>query len=142
MSRNLAAHLAGLGLGHGDTALVQLPNVAEFHAVFFALLRIGVVPVNALFSHRRLELAAYARQIAPRVVIASRRHELFRDDGFADELRAGGVRHLLLLDEDAPALSLSRRLSQPGELPPGAGTTPADQVAFSSCRAAQPGRRS
>lgn len=130
MSRNLAAHLAGLGLGHGDTALVQLPNVAEFHVVFFALLRIGVVPVNALFSHRRLELTAYAGQIAPRVVIASRRHELFRDDGFADELRAGGVQHVLLLDEDAPALSLSQRLAQPAELPPGAGPTPADQVAF------------
>ncbi|MDQ7775863.1 MAG: (2,3-dihydroxybenzoyl)adenylate synthase [Paracoccus aminovorans] len=130
MSRNLAAHLAGQGLGHGDTALVQLPNVAEFYVVFFALLRIGVVPVNALFSHRRLELAAYAQQIAPRVVIASRRHELFRDDAFVDELRAGGAQHVLLLDEDAPALSLAQRLARPGALPPGAGPMPADQVAF------------
>ena len=91
LSRNLAARLARAGLGHGDTALVQLPNVAEFYIVFFALLRIGVVPVNALYSHRRLELAAYAAQIAPRLVIAARGHELFRDDVFADELRAGGV---------------------------------------------------
>ena len=30
-----------------DAALVQLPNVAEFYIVFFALLRIGVAPVNA-----------------------------------------------------------------------------------------------
>lgn len=129
-SRNLAAYLAEQGLGHGDTALVQLPNVAEFFAVFFALLRIGVVPVNALFSHRRLELAAYAQQIAPRVVIAARAHELFRDEVFASELRAGGVEHVLLLGEDDPALSLARRLEQPGELPSGAGPTPADQVAF------------
>jgi 2,3-dihydroxybenzoate-AMP ligase len=130
MSRNLAAHLAAQGLGHGDTALVQLPNVAEFYVVFFALLRIGVVPVNALFSHRRLELTEYARQMTPRLLVASRRHELFRDDAFADELRSAGVRHVLLLDEDAPALSLTRQLSQPGGLPQGAGPTPADQVAF------------
>ncbi|MFD2440412.1 AMP-binding protein [Paracoccus kondratievae] len=39
LSRNLAARLAAQGLGHGDTAVVQLPNVAEFYVVFFALLR-------------------------------------------------------------------------------------------------------
>ena len=47
----------------GDTALVQLPNVAEFYLVFFALLKAGIAPVNALFSHNRLELLSYAEQI-------------------------------------------------------------------------------
>ncbi|RCW82887.1 (2,3-dihydroxybenzoyl)adenylate synthase [Paracoccus lutimaris] len=130
LSRNLAGRLAQAGLGHGDTALVQLPNVAEFYIVFFALLRIGVVPVNALYSHRRLELAAYAAQIKPRLVIAARGHELFRDDAFADELRAGGVQTLLLLDEDASAHSLNHWLEPGADLPEGAGPTPADQVAF------------
>lgn len=129
-SRNLAAHLSALGLGHGDTALVQLPNVAEFFVTFFALLRIGVAPVNALFSHRRLELTDYVRQIAPRVVIAARQHELFRDDAFAAELQAGGVPHLLLLGEGDPARSLSHWLECAGDLPPGTGPTPAGEVAF------------
>ncbi|WP_104491576.1 (2,3-dihydroxybenzoyl)adenylate synthase [Paracoccus denitrificans] len=130
LSRNLAARLAQQGLGHGDTALVQLPNVAEFFVAFFALLRIGVAPVNALFSHRRLELAEYVRQIAPRVVIASRQHELFRDDAFAEELRAGGVAHLLLLGEDDPQRSLDHWLTHGGDLPAGAGPTPGGEVAF------------
>lgn len=130
LSRNLAARLAGQGLGHGDTAVVQLPNVAEFYIVFFALLRIGVAPVNALFSHRRLELSEYVRQIAPRVVIASRQHELFRDDAFADALREGGVAHVLLLGEDAPERSLTHWLADGADLPAEAGPTPADQVAF------------
>ncbi|MTH77577.1 (2,3-dihydroxybenzoyl)adenylate synthase [Paracoccus aestuariivivens] len=129
-SSNLAARLAGLGLGHGDTALVQLPNVAEFYITFFALLRIGVAPVNALFSHRRLELADYARQIAPSVVIASRAHELFRDDTFADELREGGTRHILLLGDEDPSRSLSVWLGIGPALPEGSGPTPPDQVAF------------
>lgn len=130
LSRNLAARLAQAGLGRGDAALVQLPNVAEFYIVFFALLRIGVAPVNALFSHRRLELSSYAAQVAPRAVIASRAHELFRDDVFADELRAGGVEHLLFLGEDAPAHSLAYWLEPGCDLPQDAGPTPADQVAF------------
>lgn len=129
-SGNLAANLARRGLGHGDTALVQLPNVAEFYMVFFALLRIGVAPVNALFSHRRLELAEYARQINPRVVIAARGHELFQDDSFIAELQAGGATDILLLGEDAPERSLTRHLQQPGNLPEGAGPTPAGEVAF------------
>lgn len=129
-SRNLAARLAQAGLGHGDTALVQLPNVAEFYIVFFALLRIGVAPVNALYSHRRLEMAAYASQIAPRLVIAARGHELFRDDAFADQLHDSGAEIVLLLDEAAPGRSLSHWLEPGPDLPECAGPTPADQVAF------------
>ncbi|SMO74081.1 (2,3-dihydroxybenzoyl)adenylate synthase [Paracoccus laeviglucosivorans] len=130
LSRHLAARLAAQGLGHGDTALVQLPNVAEFFISFFALLRIGVAPVNALFSHRRLEMTSYAAQIAPKVVIASRAHELFADDAFADELRAGGVRHVLLLGDDTPRTNLAHWLTHDADLPADAGPTPADQVAF------------
>lgn len=130
LSHNLAARLAQAGLGHGDTAVVQLPNIAELYIVFFALLRIGVAPVNALFSHRRLELSSYAAQLGPRLVIASRQHELFRDDAFADELRAGGAAHLLLLDEDAPERSLRHWLEPGADMPAKAGPTPADQVAF------------
>ncbi|MFH5775341.1 (2,3-dihydroxybenzoyl)adenylate synthase [Paracoccus sp. NGMCC 1.201697] len=130
MSRNLAARLAEAGLSQGDRALVQLPNVAEFYVVFFALLRIGVAPVNALFSHRRMEMAEYARQIQPAVVIGSRGHELFRDDAFAAELKEAGARHVLLLGEDAPESSLAHWLTAGPDLPAGAGPSPADEVAF------------
>ena len=62
---NLASALQARGLQRGETALVQLGNVAEFYMTFFALLQIGVAPVNALFSHQRSELNAYAPQIKP-----------------------------------------------------------------------------
>ena len=42
----LAERLAARGLGHGDTALVQLPNCAEFYICWFALIRCGVVAVH------------------------------------------------------------------------------------------------
>lgn len=130
LSRNLAGRLAQAGLGRGDTALVQLPNVAEFFVAFFALLRIGVAPVNALYSHRRMEMTSYAQQIAPKVLIADRAHELFRDDVFLDELRAQGLRHALLLGEADDACNLSHWLTPGADVPQGAGPTAGDQVAF------------
>lgn len=130
LSRHLAGRLAEAGLGQGDTALVQLPNVAEFFVAFFALLRIGVAPVNALYSHRRMEMASYAQQIAPKVLIADRGHELFRDDIFLDALRADGLRHVLLLGEAIPERSLAHWLTPGVDLPGDAGPTPGDQVAF------------
>jgi 2,3-dihydroxybenzoate-AMP ligase len=79
---NLASSLQRQGLKTGETALVHLGNVAEFYITFFALLRIGVAPVNALFSHQRSELHAYAAQIEPAILIADRAHALFADDTF------------------------------------------------------------
>ncbi|BES86379.1 2,3-dihydroxybenzoate-AMP ligase [Pectobacterium araliae] len=83
----LASRLTESGLRSGDTALVQLPNVAEFYLTFFALLKIGVAPVNALFSHNKLELLSYATQIEPRLLIASAEHSLFGNGEFLDRLQ-------------------------------------------------------
>ncbi len=82
LSARLAAALRRHGVLPGQTALVQLGNTAEFYLTFFALLRAGVVPVNALYNHQRSELRAYADQIAPALLIADRRHPLFADNDF------------------------------------------------------------
>jgi len=86
-SSRLASSLARRGIAQGDTALVQLPNIAEFYIVFFALLKMGVAPVNALFSHDRLEMTAYAQQLQPKLLIASAEHHLFADDVYVTGLR-------------------------------------------------------
>lgn len=82
----LADSLLQLGVKPGDTALVHLPNVAEFYIVFFALMKLGVVPVNALFSHNRHELSAYAGQIQPTLAVVSSRHSLFADSEYVQSL--------------------------------------------------------
>lgn len=127
---NLASSLQRQGLKAGDTALVQLGNVAEFYVTFFALLRIGVAPVNALFSHQRSELQAYAAQIEPAILIADRHHALFADDvflnAFVDEHRS--VRVVLLRNDDGEH-SLAAAIAHPADdfvaTPTGAG-----EVAF------------
>ncbi|MFM5839190.1 (2,3-dihydroxybenzoyl)adenylate synthase [Aeromonas rivipollensis] len=130
-SSRLAGRLAHCGLGVGDTALVQLPNVAEFYLVFFALLKAGIAPVNALFSHNRLELASYAEQIRPRLFIGSLAHPLFASgDRHSDLLRGIGA-ELVLLDGESGELGLTRWLAQLDESEPvKCGPTPADEVAF------------
>ncbi|MDH6130786.1 2,3-dihydroxybenzoate-AMP ligase [Kitasatospora sp. MAA4] len=52
----LAAGLLALGIGKGDRVVLQLPNVAEFFEVVFALFRIGALPVFALPAHRDTEI--------------------------------------------------------------------------------------
>lgn len=133
LSSNLAARLALQGLGPGDTALVQLPNLAEFYIVFFALLKAGIAPVNALFSHRQHELTSYVQQIRPKLLIASRQHELFKTDTFIGGLQETLEQPLrvLLLDEDAPETSLSLWIGRtPEGTVPDHGPTDAGEVAF------------
>ena len=123
---NLAAALQAQGIQRGETALVQLGNVAEFYITFFALLQVGVAPVNALFSHQRSELNAYATQIEPTLLIADRAHGLFAGDDFLNTFRDQHpfVRVALLRGE-----GLEAAIARPAENFI-ASPTPADEVAF------------
>lgn len=126
-SSNLASNLAAHGLGKGDTALVQLPNIAEFYIVFFALLKAGIAPINALYSHRQHELGAFAAQIRPRLLIASRAHEVFRDDAFLSQLReTPSVAEITLMLDEQLSDWMDSPSTHSGDYSPGT----ADSLAF------------
>jgi 2,3-dihydroxybenzoate-AMP ligase len=59
MSSNLALNLLGLGLRPLERVVVQLPNVAEFVILYFALQKIGCIPIAALPSHRYAEISQF-----------------------------------------------------------------------------------
>jgi len=61
LSTRLALHLLALGLKPRDIVLLQLPNVWEFNVVFFALQKIGVLPVMCLPAHRQTEMTYFAK---------------------------------------------------------------------------------
>lgn len=131
LSDRLAAALLRRGIHSGDTALVQLGNVVEFYVTFFALLKIGVVSVNALFSHQRNELNAYAAQIKPALLIADRQHGLFGNDEYLTTFRAEhpSLRLVALRSEEQGEQSLASWLEEDcGDFV--AAPTAADQVAF------------
>ncbi|MEO3867419.1 AMP-binding protein [Nonomuraea sp. B12E4] len=65
----LAERLSGLGLGRGDTALVQLPNCWEFVVTTLACWRLGVVPVMMLPPHREYELTSIGAHVGAGALI-------------------------------------------------------------------------
>ncbi len=127
----LASALQRRGLSRGETALVQLGNVAELYITLFALLKIGVAPVNALFSHQRTEMEAYAKQIEPVLLIADRKHNLFAHDDFLESLceQNPSLRMAVLLNENDRERSLSAFINEPEDNFV-ASPSAADEVAF------------
>lgn len=87
MANTLAIYLDQQGVKRFDTALVQLPNCLEFYVTYFALLKLGVASVNALFNQQKFEINAYIKQIEPSLLIVSPDHALFMDQRFASELK-------------------------------------------------------
>ena len=61
LSDTLALNLLELGLKPLDRIVLQLPNVAEFVLLYFALQKIGAIPIAALASHRYAELSQFTR---------------------------------------------------------------------------------
>ncbi|MBW2063461.1 MAG: AMP-binding protein [Deltaproteobacteria bacterium] len=56
----LALHFVELGLRTYDRAVLQLPNELEFAYCFFALVKIGVIPILALPAHQEAEISFFA----------------------------------------------------------------------------------
>lgn len=59
--QRLAVAFANQGLKPLDRVVFQLPNVPLFASAFFALQKIGVIPVMALRAHRRSEISHFVR---------------------------------------------------------------------------------
>ena len=57
----LACGLLDAGIRPLDRVVVQLPNVPEFVYTYFALVRIGAIPVMALRAHRHTEVRHFLR---------------------------------------------------------------------------------
>jgi 2,3-dihydroxybenzoate-AMP ligase len=58
---NLALNLLELGLRPLDRVVPTLPNIAEFVLLYFALQKIGAIPIAALVTHRYLEISQFVR---------------------------------------------------------------------------------
>ena len=61
LSTNLALNLLELGLRPLDRVVPTLPNCAEFVLLYFALQKIGAIPIAALATHRYAEVSQFVR---------------------------------------------------------------------------------
>src|SRR5467141_17883 len=61
LTDNLALNLLELGLRPLDRVVPALPNCAEFVLLYFALQKIGAIPIAALVTHRYAEISQFAQ---------------------------------------------------------------------------------
>jgi 2,3-dihydroxybenzoate-AMP ligase len=61
LTDNLALNLLELGLKPLDRVVPTLPNVAEFVLLYFALQKIGAIPIAALVTHRYAEISQFVQ---------------------------------------------------------------------------------
>jgi 2,3-dihydroxybenzoate-AMP ligase len=66
---NLALNLLELGLRPLDRVVPVLPNVAEFVILYFALQKIGAIPIAALVTHRYAEISQFTQLSGARVCV-------------------------------------------------------------------------
>jgi 2,3-dihydroxybenzoate-AMP ligase len=120
LSDNLALNLLALGLKPLDRVVLQLPNTAEFVLLYFALQKLGAVPIAALPSHRYAELSQFTRLAAAVACAYPERQGDFAFAPMVARVRAEnpGLRLALVLGEArAGELSLRALIERPAELP-------------------------
>jgi 2,3-dihydroxybenzoate-AMP ligase len=106
----LARHLLELEVRPLDRFVMQLPNIPEFVYLYFALQRVGAIPIMALTSHRWNEVSAFVELAQARGYIAPGHQDDFDYAGLATSLvdRFSSL-DLVLATGDAFAAAVSIR---------------------------------
>ncbi|MET7619107.1 (2,3-dihydroxybenzoyl)adenylate synthase [Streptomyces sp. NPDC005408] len=105
----LAAGFRDAGIGRGDRVVVQLPNVAEFFEVVFALFRIGALPVFALPAHREVEIGYFCAFSEAVAYVIADRHEGFDYRRLASKVKeqTPTLRHVFVVGDPGEHSALS-----------------------------------
>jgi 2,3-dihydroxybenzoate-AMP ligase len=101
LAARLALHLLDLGLAPRDIVLLQLPNIREFVIVFFALQKIGVIPIMCLPSHRGREVTYFAQLTGAKGYFFPQRFRNFDFVRMAKEVQAANptLQYLLAIGD-------------------------------------------
>ncbi|MGD0026330.1 MAG: AMP-binding protein [Xanthobacteraceae bacterium] len=101
---HLARHFLDLGIAPLDRVVVQLPNRIEFIYVYFALVRIGAIPLLALPPHRKYEIGNFVTFSEAVGYACIDRDGDFSFVDMAREIQNSnpGLQHLFLLGNDVP----------------------------------------
>jgi 2,3-dihydroxybenzoate-AMP ligase len=107
-SRRLGAGFRALGIERGDRVAMQLPNIAEFFEVLFALFELGAIPVVVLPAYRRAEVTYFCELTDAVAYVVADRHLGFDFHTLAAEVQAKvrSVRHVIVLGEPGKFVSV------------------------------------
>ncbi|MFJ1804069.1 (2,3-dihydroxybenzoyl)adenylate synthase [Streptomyces sp. NPDC088180] len=125
----LAAGFLARDIAKGDKVVVQLPNIAEFFEVIFALFRIGALPVFALPAHRESEITYFCEFTGAVAYVIAAEHGGYDYRELASKTRAnvGTLRHVFVAQGDPGEFEA---LSEVAEEPVGYGGPRPDDLAF------------
>ncbi|WP_367132561.1 MULTISPECIES: (2,3-dihydroxybenzoyl)adenylate synthase [Streptomyces] len=115
----LAAGLLSHGIGKGDRVVVQLPNVAEFFEVVFALFRIGALPVFALPAHRETEIRHFCAFTEAAAYVVADVSEGYDYRELASKVRAEvpTLKHVFVAGDPGEHTALSAVPTEPVAVP-------------------------
>lgn len=131
-----ATRLNEYGLQAGDQAVVQLPNHHAFYIVFFALIRLGVLPIMSLSAHRFSEVNSFFKQTqACAYFCADFGAQKFDYRALARQCQNANpsLKHIFILGDTAEFESISALYdfdTQPPDKYVASQASSADQVAF------------
>ena len=120
LSSNLALHLLGAGLAPLDRVVVQLPNVAEFVILYFALQKVGCIPIAALVTHRYAEIRQFVQLSSATACVIPDRLGDCDYAAIVDRIRKESptLKVAIILGEPREGfLSLSEMIAMPPRLP-------------------------
>jgi 2,3-dihydroxybenzoate-AMP ligase len=115
-STGLALNLLYEGFRPGDRVVVQLPNVVEFVYLYFALQKIGCIPILALPSHRYREMSQFAELSGAAACVTLDRVKDFDYREMVGRIRSASsaMRLCVILGETKPEfLSLGELIERP-----------------------------
>ena len=120
LSTNLALHLLDAGFVPLDRVVVQLPNVAEFVILYFALQKIGCIPIAALVTHRFAEISQFVQLSGAKACVIPEPHGDCDYGDIVNRIRkeSSTLKYGILLGGHREGfLSLSDMIATPAKLP-------------------------
>jgi 2,3-dihydroxybenzoate-AMP ligase len=120
LSSNLALNLLELGFQPLDRVVIQLPNVAEFVILYFALQKIGCIPIAALATHRYAEISQFVQLSGTAACVIPEPHRDFDYAPMVDHVRreSPSLKFAIIFGAARPGFaSLSDLISTPARLP-------------------------
>lgn len=136
-SDNLALNLLELGLKPLDRVVPTLPNVAEFVILYYALQKIGCIPIAALVTHRYAEISQFTRLSGARCCVYPEAAGDFRFAPVIDRVQAENPSLQLRLVLGKPAAGehslvelIERPAKQPRSVLRNIGIEPTDPCIF------------
>jgi len=115
----LALHLLDMEHKPMDRLILQLPNVPETIYLYFAAVKIGVIPIMTLPAHRQAEIGYFAQFADATSYAIPKEFRRFDYIKMAQAIRSQtpSLKHILVLGDDIPAgmISVSRLLEDPIE---------------------------